>query len=237
MLFLRPLPPSEGTMKKISWKEIFTSMIAIFRLLFTLKMALLVPFLFNGGLEQSFIFGNFTATVIQGSIGSQNIGFVMATFGTVDAVFSLILGKLSDKIGRVGIVCTGLLAQIAVCAFLVANQAYNELDYFPIYMCAAVWGFADAVSNTMSSALLGALFPNEIEAAFSNLKLWQSVGFAFLTALSIGEMSPNSNMNFKIKVIIVLAWSILSLITFLLSSWIYRSQGVSSSNKPTTSSS
>ena len=56
-----------------------------------------------------------------------------------------------------------------------------------VYILAALWGIADAIWQTQINALYGVLFPSEEEAAFSNYRLWESLGFlvAFIT-LSCG---------------------------------------------------
>ena len=52
-----------------------------------------------------------------------------------------------------------------------------------MYILAALWGTADAIWQTQINALYGVLFPSEEEAAFSNYRLWESLGFlvAFIT--------------------------------------------------------
>ena len=52
-----------------------------------------------------------------------------------------------------------------------------------MYVLAALWGTADAIWQTQINALYGVLFANEEEAAFSNYRLWESLGFllAFIT--------------------------------------------------------
>ena len=44
-------------------------------------------------------------------------------------------------------------------------------------MAVAFWGVADAVWQTQLNALYGVVFLANQEAAFSNYRLWESVGF------------------------------------------------------------
>ncbi len=55
-----------------------------------------------------------------------------------------------------------------------------------MYVLAALWGVADAIWQTQINALYGVLFAKNEEAAFSNYRLWESLGFlfAFLTQVS-----------------------------------------------------
>ena len=48
-----------------------------------------------------------------------------------------------------------------------------------VYVLAALWGIADAIWQTQINALYGVVFANSEEAAFSNYRLWESMGFLF----------------------------------------------------------
>ena len=52
-----------------------------------------------------------------------------------------------------------------------------------VYVLAALWGIGDAIWQTQINALYGVLFASDEEAAFSNYRLWESMGFllAFIT--------------------------------------------------------
>merc|ERR1711890_140961 len=53
-----------------------------------------------------------------------------------------------------------------------------------IYILAGLWALADAIWQTQINSLYGSLFIKEEKAAFSNYKLWESLGFltAFITS-------------------------------------------------------
>ena len=55
-----------------------------------------------------------------------------------------------------------------------------------MYVLAGLWGTADAIWQTQINALYGVLFASDEEAAFSNYRLWESMGFllAFITQAS-----------------------------------------------------
>ena len=62
----------------------------------------------------------------------------------------------------------------------------NFVLYLVVYLLAALWGTADAIWQTQINALYGVLFASDEEAAFSNYRLWESMGFllAFITQAS-----------------------------------------------------
>jgi len=53
----------------------------------------------------------------------------------------------------------------------------NPSSIFPFFAIPAGWGVADAVWQTQLNAYYGVLFLHNKEAAFSNYRLWESLGF------------------------------------------------------------
>ncbi len=52
------------------------------------------------------------------------------------------------------------------------------------YLIPALWGLADAAWQTQVNSLYGVLFKDNHNAAFSNFRLWESLGFAISYAYS-----------------------------------------------------
>merc|ERR1719219_1732999 len=71
-----------------------------------------------------------------------------------------------------------------VCVMLTWMPNMDQL--WVVYLLAALWGTADAIWQTQINALYGVLFASQEEAAFSNYRLWESMGFllAFITQAS-----------------------------------------------------
>jgi len=61
------------------------------------------------------------------------------------------------------------------------NQTRTCLTFF--FFIAALWGAADAVWQTQINALYGVIFDGDEEAAFSNYRLWESMGYIFALVL------------------------------------------------------
>merc|ERR1711997_14707 len=55
----------------------------------------------------------------------------------------------------------------------------NPDQSYVFFFIAALWGAGDAVWQTQINALYGVLFESDEEAAFSNYRLWESLGFIF----------------------------------------------------------
>ncbi|KXJ17014.1 protein unc-93 homolog A [Exaiptasia diaphana] len=140
------------------------------------KMKLIVPLTFYSGLEQAFIFGDFTAAFVTCSLGVHRVGFVMICFGVTDAAFSFILGKLTQYTGRLPVFVSGLLVHLTAIITMLLWRPDPSLVWV-FYVLAALQGFCDAIWQTQINALYGCYFPDNQEAAFSNYRLWESLGF------------------------------------------------------------
>eukprot|EP01065_Artemidia_motanka_P025640 TRINITY_DN30615_c0_g1_i1.p1 TRINITY_DN30615_c0_g1~~TRINITY_DN30615_c0_g1_i1.p1 ORF type:complete len:589 (+),score=183.52 TRINITY_DN30615_c0_g1_i1:79-1845(+) len=151
------------------------------------RMLCLIPLIMYSGLEQGFIWGDFTSNWVKPSAGTNNIGYVMAAFGASDVLGSIVLGKLSDRTGRAPVVYLGFAAHLAVLITLYKIEVGGcDHKWALLISCACAWGIGDAAFNTQIGAMLGDYFQDRKEDAFSNLKLWQSLmtSVAFFLNLS-----------------------------------------------------
>lgn len=140
------------------------------------KMQLLVPITIFSGLEQGFVYADFSKAFVTCSIGIDKVGLVMIFFGIVDAFFSLFLGKIVEWTGRPVMIGVGVVVNMSLLILFIVWTPDKETVYV-FYLGAALWGFSDAVWQTQINAFYGVLFPTQQEAAFSNYRLWESLGF------------------------------------------------------------
>eukprot|EP01059_Diplonema_ambulator_P015123 TRINITY_DN2621_c1_g4_i2.p1 TRINITY_DN2621_c1_g4~~TRINITY_DN2621_c1_g4_i2.p1 ORF type:complete len:205 (+),score=83.28 TRINITY_DN2621_c1_g4_i2:106-720(+) len=159
------------------------------------RMLYLIPLIMYNGMEQGFIWGDFTSNWVKPSVGLENIGYVMAAFGATDALGSFILGKVSDITGRFPIMTLGALCQLTVIIILVIVDVGNcDKKYFILILSAFLWGIGDAVWNTQISSILGEVFTKEKDNAFSNLKLWQSLMTSVMFFLNFDASLLSQNL-------------------------------------------
>jgi len=159
----------------------------IFKTLRTNKdkmMLLLVPAFIYSGVEQGFLFGDFTRDIINATIGSNRIGYVMAVFGIVNVASAFASGKIFGRYGTIPLIATGLIAQLIVLLgflffILFADNwvAYIQYNSFILYIAAGIYGIGDSIWNNITNIMVSKLFPEKAEAAFSNSKFWQGFGF------------------------------------------------------------
>ncbi|XP_033638068.1 protein unc-93 homolog A-like [Asterias rubens] len=157
--------------------------LATLRLLKDYRMILLVPLTIYSGLEQGFITGDFTRSYVTCTVGVSWVGYVMICYGVTDALCSFFAGRLVKHIGRVPLFTFGAVMQMTL-IFTLIFWVPNKDQLAVLFVIAACWGMADAVWQTQINALYGILFTDKQEAAFSNYRLWESVGFTVSFAYS-----------------------------------------------------
>lgn len=110
------------------------------------------------------------------------------TFGTcLTLQCSLVAGRLTSGLhSATSIVSVGAIVQAIVLFWLLLfySPMAGVLGAAVPLFIGALWGVGDGVLNTQLSALLGLLFEDVKEAAFAQLKVWQSGAIAVIFFLS-----------------------------------------------------
>merc|ERR1712117_314383 len=91
-------------------------------------------------------------------------------------------GFIIRLVGRPALFVFGALMNIIVIIVMLTWTPTVSTEWV-VYILGAMWGVGDAIWQTQINALYGALFASDEEAAFSNYRLWESMGFvlAFIT--------------------------------------------------------
>ncbi len=81
----------------------------------------------------------------------------------------------------------GAVCNAAALAVLFTWQPSSPDQRGVLYALAALWAVGDAVWQTQINSLYGVLFADCEEAAFSNYRLWESMGFIFTFILQVSD--------------------------------------------------
>ncbi|XP_072265284.1 protein unc-93 homolog A isoform X2 [Pyxicephalus adspersus] len=137
----------EGADKKESF---WIKILATFRNLQDKRQVLLIPLTMWSGFEQGFLSGDFTKSYVTCSLGIHFVGYVMICFAAVNAISSLLFGKLSRYTGRMFLFFLAALTNFAaIIALLFWIPNPNEL--FVFFLFPAIWGMADAIWQTQTN--------------------------------------------------------------------------------------
>lgn len=104
------------------------------------------------------------------------MGLILIAYGICDSIGSLSFGQLVKFVGRWPCFLIAALINYAlIITMFVWKPSDNQIVV--LFVLAGLWGVADAVWQTQINAFYGVLFTDKDEAAFSNYRLWESMGF------------------------------------------------------------
>ncbi|XP_026443413.1 UNC93-like protein 3 isoform X2 [Papaver somniferum] len=155
--------------------------------LLDLRMLLIIPLIAYSGLQQAFVWAEFTKEVVKPALGVSGVGGAMAVYGAFDAICSLITGRLTSGLSSIAVITPcGAFVQLIVLLWILLSYSATSgvLGYVYPLLMAAMLGIGDAVFNTQLNALLGILFKDDTRGAFAQLKVWQSAAIAIVFFLS-----------------------------------------------------
>ncbi|XP_073282112.1 UNC93-like protein 3 [Primulina huaijiensis] len=180
-------------------------------LLLDKRILLVIPLIAYSGFQQAFVWAEYTKEIVKPVLGEQGVGGAMAVYGVFDAICSLVAGRMTSGLTSITmIVLGGALIQLIVLLWLLLNYSVTGgmlATLLPL-LIGALWGIGDGVLNTQLSALLGILFKHDLEGAFAQLKLWQSVSISVVFFIS-------TSISLQIMVVIMLVALFISVAAFL----------------------
>lgn len=182
-IFVDNLPKELANRRPGVLKEVLDNLVATFRHLRHKEQLILIPLTMYSGFEQTFYSAEFTKSFVSCSLGIWKVGLVTLPYGFVNAAVSMTGGHVSKYIGRIPIFITGMCVDLCT-QFTLMFWSPNPSEEYVLYILAAMWGFTDGIWQTQINTVYGVLFPSESEAAFSNYRMWESLGFIIAFAYS-----------------------------------------------------
>ncbi|KAF8402860.1 hypothetical protein HHK36_010951 [Tetracentron sinense] len=159
--------------------------------LFDKRMLLTIPLIAYSGLQQAFVWAEFTKYIVKPALGVSGVGGSMAVYGAFDALVnwmcSVAAGRFTSGLSSITLIVSGgALIQAIVLLWILLKYSLTSgvLGYVYPLLMAALLGIGDGVFNTQLNALLGMLFKHDTEGAFAQLKVWQSASIAVVFFLS-----------------------------------------------------
>lgn len=182
-VFVDNLPDDIRPKGGVSASELKDMLLGTLKHLRHKEQLLLIPLTMYSGFEQALYSAEFSKSFITCSIGIWNVGLVTIPFGVVNALVSFGSGRIAKYTGRLPIFLAGLVVDICIQFTLIFWMPNPDQEYV-LYILASMWGFTDGIWQTQINALYGVIFSKESEAAFSNYRMWESLGFIIAFAYS-----------------------------------------------------
>ncbi|KAL2934339.1 UNC93-like protein 3 [Bienertia sinuspersici] len=140
--------------------------------LFDIRILLIIPLFAYSGLQQAFVWAEFTKKIVKPALGESGIGGSMAIYGAADAICSLVAGRLTSSVSSVTWIIVGgssLHGIILLWILLKYSTTSGILGMvYPLVM-AAVLGIGDGVLMTQINALLGMIFKHDMDEFFPHV--------------------------------------------------------------------
>ncbi|MFS7957026.1 putative Ion channel regulatory protein, UNC-93 [Helianthus anomalus] len=200
----RDSSPGLYTLLASLWNQVITPLCDV-------RMLLIVPLIAFSGLQQAFVWAEFTKYYVQPSLGESGVGGAMAVYGVFDAICSLAAGRFTSGLTSITLIVSGgAFLQGGILIWLLNYSEPTDGVLCVVYplLIAAVWGIGDGVLMTQLNALLAMLFKHNMEGTFAQLKLWQSASIAVVFFLS-------PYISLQTMLFLMLAALVLSLAGFL----------------------
>ncbi|KAJ9540383.1 hypothetical protein OSB04_026889 [Centaurea solstitialis] len=211
MAFLKKRDAEETEEQRDSSVGLYTSLVSsVVTPLCDTRLLLIVPLIAYSGLQQAFVWAEFTKFFVQPYLGESGVGGAMAVYGVFDAICSLAAGRFTSGLTSITLIVSGgaILQGGTLIWLLNYSVPTGVLGVVYPLLVAAIWGIGDGVLMTQLNALLAMLFKHDMEGTFAQLKLWQSASIAVVFFLS-------PNISLQAMLFVMLAALLLSLACFL----------------------
>ncbi|CAH1781373.1 unnamed protein product [Owenia fusiformis] len=207
-------PPEKFSMKIVK---------AVGKQMCTKRQLLLVPLTMYVGIEQAFMIAEYTRAYTGCALGIHMIGYSIMCFGIVGAVVSLASGFVVERLGRIVVMAAGLAMHgVLLLTFLLWSPHPDQAYLFFIFP--ALWAFGDSIWQAQINALYGAIFAEDSDAAFSNYRMWESLGFIIAYIYS-------ALLCVYVKIYIVMAVLVVGFVCYLIVEIGYRKEQKNLENK------
>ena len=148
------------------------------------RIVLLIPLCVYCGVGQAFFYGTFGAQFVRPTFGAELESKLSIVVSASTAVSALVVGRLSDSIGRWSVTVIGFVSHVGC---LVALLLWKEHQLIRIeddarglvamVALSVVWGLGEAAFLTQLNAIIGNYFgrTDDLEAAFAACQLFKSL--------------------------------------------------------------
>ncbi|XP_019622343.1 PREDICTED: protein unc-93 homolog A-like [Branchiostoma belcheri] len=197
------------------------------------RLRLLIPLIVFTGMQQTLVFIDFADSYAYCGTGSMWSGFIMASYGITSGLAALVVGYALPRVGRLGMVGTGAVLNIALLTTLLLWTPKSYLAQKPdvshlgtpfsvpqdigaFFAVVAGFGVCDAIWQVFLNSLLGIMFYHKrTEVAFSNFRLFSIIGMSF-------AFWYRDSFSVLVKISLLMSAFLLSLGLYGLFEWRYR---------------
>nr|XP_022908576.1 UNC93-like protein [Onthophagus taurus] len=162
-----PLERSEGYAAIRAVKESFKD----FRLQLSAPLSLFI------GLEQSFMYSDFSKSYVVCTLGINRLNWVFLCMGLLQSIAAFTLSMLMRSVKRYYLIGVGFTFH---CCLLLVQMLWKPINDDPalFYVISAAWGVCNAIWEMLNYTFLTSLYINNFEAAFANQTFFKFLGLS-----------------------------------------------------------
>jgi hypothetical protein len=169
------------------------------------KMLVMIPSFLASGCIQSFMFGIYTGEIITPSLGTNQIGYVMTTFGFVNFLVFIFFGSVGEKFNNyLYIAMFGYFVNVSLLSTWYTILNIHSLKWlssrsYVVFMGAGLFSIGDSALYLYIRLMMSFLYTEEVEIAYSILQFFKSFSMALTFAIG-----PYFTLSTKIIIFLVL---------------------------------
>lgn len=172
------------------------------------RMQLLVPLAMLYGLEQAFMFGDFTKAFVTCNIGIEMVGFTLICFGVTSVLVSFLLGAIVKYTGTCILMIIAFFIHMGLILFLLFFPLGDSPTLW-LFLTSGIWGICDIIWGTQINAIYGIMFPKNTVEALALYKLFQSLG-------SVIAFGYGNVISIKLKFYILIGVLVVAMVLYLI---------------------
>ncbi|CAH1393860.1 unnamed protein product [Nezara viridula] len=141
------------------------------------RLQLAAPLSVFIGLEQGFMYSDFSKSYVACALGITDISLVFLSLGVLQSIAAFTLSLLIQHIRRHIVIAVGFFFQSCLLLVLFLWKPSKE-DPALFFVVPAVWGVCNAIWDILSFSLLVSVFPDSWQAAFAHCYFFRYLGLA-----------------------------------------------------------
>ncbi|KAF5284134.1 hypothetical protein FQR65_LT00134 [Abscondita terminalis] len=141
------------------------------------KLQLVAPLAVFIGMEQAFVYTDFSKSYVVCTLGIQHLNLVFLSMGVLQSIAACTLSMLLKSIQRYYVVVVGFIFQ---CCVLMVQILWKPMSDDPalFYVIPAVWGVCNAIWEILTLSLLTSLYTEAWSASFCISIFFRFVGLS-----------------------------------------------------------
>ncbi|BFZ13015.1 hypothetical protein BsWGS_16054 [Bradybaena similaris] len=171
------------------------------------RFLLLLPLLMYSIMQFGFLSGEVIVAFVTCPLGIHMVGYTMICFGVTASICSYISGILCKYTGRVSQIITASFLNLAILVFMTQWRP-TASSLIPYFCVMGIWGISDGIWNCQVNSIMGVVFSDKYEEAYSALRVAHGLGAAIL-------FSYSNLVCMAVKIYIVAAVCVFALVCYL----------------------